>query len=479
MKKVSSSSHTNNEPVDDHNNAEPEPHRHKNIIQAGAAALWPQWLSRDAQLLIWARVSMSAARAAAGVITPIYLAIIGFSAAKIGVLFAAVAITSAIISSIAGVWSDRIGRKPFIVIIPMFAVVAAFIFIFTRSVPLIFACAAFGSFGRGAGAGAGAIGPYQSVEQAYLTDTVKPQRRTDLFGRIAFASSLGSLLGGGIIASFPDTLPHILKAVNITISVYTAYRITFFWAGIFAFIAGILALFITAQPPAGRKKTAETRAGGANRKILALQRESWNMILKLWVTNALNGLAVGFFGPFITYWFYVRYGVGPGAIGALFAIVNIAAMASNLSAGPIARKFGLTHAILFTRVLQSVLLVPMVYAPNFIIAGAIYLIRMLVQRVGLPLRQSFVMSVIPSEDRGAASALSNLPMQGTSAIAPIFAGELFQTGVLELPFELGAIFQLMNAIIFYLFFKSIKPPEERAQASPLPNVALGNPQPDR
>ena len=86
---------------------------------------------------------------------------------------------------------------------------------------------------------------------------------------------------------------------------------------------------------------------------------------------------------------------------------------------------------------------------------------MLAQRVGLPLRQSYVLGVVRSEERGTVGVLSNLPSQVTSAACPTLAGYLFDHVALSLPFEIGALLQGINTLVFYLFFRNIQPPEER------------------
>ncbi|HEU5345073.1 MAG TPA: MFS transporter [Ktedonobacterales bacterium] len=432
--------------------------------------LWPAWMTRDVSLVILARLFMSGARALAGIVTPIYLALIGFSALKLGWLFVAVAITSAIFTSAVGLLSDRIGRKPFLIALPLFAAIAAIVFAITRSVPLLFAFAALGSFGRGAGAGGGSIGPYQPAEQALLAEAAPPRARNDVFGRMAFASSLGAVIGGGPLATLPDLLPHLGMGGADGMA---GYRAAFIAMAGLASIAALLVIPIADHRPA-RPRDASGAARGARswNPLRRISPVSWPILLRLWVTNSINGLAVGFFGPFITYWFFRRYGAGAALVGALFTAVNLAALASNLYAPRLAERLGLVRAIFWGRTLQAVLMIPMVLAPTFWLAGLFYLIRMQAQRIALPLRQSYVMAVVPTHERGTVAAFSNLPTQVTSAITPGIAGYLFDTVSLELPFEIGAALQFLNAALFYLFFHRAPPPEERAAEHPSPPAAL-------
>lgn len=426
------------------------------------AAIAPPWQTRDLGLVLAARAAMSAARALAGVLVPIYLAILGFDAVQLGALFSVVALVSAALSALIGLASDRIGRKPFLIALPLLTAGAAVVFGLARVAPVLFAAAALGSFGRGAGAGAGAVGPYQPAESAYLADGVPAQYRNDLFGRIAFMSSLGALIGGGPLAALPDLLPR-LGVPGMAGHSLAGYRVAFLVMAALALAAGLLAVPIaeTHRARAAQDTAALGAARGRANPLRHISRQSWSTLWRLWVTNSVNGLAVGFFGPFITYWYYERFHAGPAQIGLLYAVINLAAMVSNLYAAPLARRLGLVRAIVISRSLQAALMIPMVLAPSFWLAGGFYLLRMLAQRVGLPLRQSYVMAVVPKEERGSVAALSNLPSQGTSAIGPTIAGELFAHVSLALPFEVGAALQGLNTLLFYTFFHRQPPPEER------------------
>jgi MFS family permease len=432
-------------------------------------SILPPWLTRDMRLLLVARIFMSTARAVAGIIVPIYLSIVGFNAIMLGLLFLVVAITSAILSSLSGLLSDRFGRKPFIIFIPLLTAIASVAFAFSHVVALLFIFAALGTFGRGSGASAGIVGPYQPAEQALLAEAVPQRYRNNLFGYVGFASSLGALIGTGPLTALPQLLTNVglLNPHGLD-----SYRLTFILMAVGAAIAGILAIPVTDPFRARHKvsstepKAFQTTSEGKSKRGWrnSISQQSWPILWRLWITNSFNGLAVGFFGPFITYWFYERYGAGPATIGLLFSIINLAAMFSNLGAATFARRLGLVRAMLIGRLLQAVLLIPMVLAPSFWIAGAIYLVRMVAQRMALPLRQSYVMGVVPTEERGTVGALSNLPSQATSAVSPVLAGYLFDEVSLSLPFVIGAVLQGINAVLFYTFFRNILPPEEKTRS---------------
>ncbi|MGH9305028.1 MAG: MFS transporter, partial [Acidimicrobiales bacterium] len=408
------------------------------------------WMDRNLGIVLGARGAMSAARAIAGIVTAIYLSAEGFSALRIGMLFLCVSLASAVMSSFIGLGADARGRKLFLVVVPLLASASALVFAFERETVLLFIFASLGSFGRGAGAGSGSVGPYQPAEAAFVADTATEERRTDAFGRLFFLSSLGAL-AGGLLAG----LAQPGKATGAAAMV--AYRPAFLAAAALSALAGILAL--------GLSEPTRRQAAGGRRPRLVLPRRSWEVLWRFWITNGLNGMAIGMFGPFISYWFHRRYGSSPGEIGILFAVVNVATLASSLSAASLGRRFGTVRAIVGVRFIQGVLLVPMALAPSFYAAGAIYLVRMLVQRLGVPLRQSFALSVADPAERASLIALSNLPSQGSQAISQVFAGYLFDEISLAAPLLIGGLLQALNAGAYGVLFLAKDPGRTRPAMS--------------
>ncbi|MCK4176643.1 MFS transporter [Aciditerrimonas ferrireducens] len=420
--------------------------------------LWPPWMDRNLRLVWSARLVMSVGRALAGVVTALYLADRGLSAVGIALVFMVVALASALLSSLSGLLSDRVGRKPFLVVFPLLTAAAGLVFALARPLALLVVFAALGSFGRGAGAGAGAVGPYQAVESALATESVRAGRRNDVFGRLAFASSLGAL-AGGLLADLAHRHHGALGAV------IAAYRPAFLAVAACSALAGLLALWIREPARTTGGDDVPVPRGKERRGGMRWPARSVPLLVRLWATNTVNGVAVGMFGPFVSYWFALRYHVGPGEIGALFAVVNLATLPTTLEAAGLARRFGIIRAMTALRLAQAVLLVPMVLSPSFLLAGAIYLVRMAAQRAALPLRQSYVLAMAHPEERASVAALSNLPSQLAMGVSPLASGYLLEEVSLSLPFELAGLLQALNAGLYWLFFRHAAPEEERARSA--------------
>lgn len=251
-----------------------------------------------------------------------------------------------------------------------------------------------------------------------------------------------------------------------------AYRPAFLAAASLAATAGVLALWLedpasrlrlrARTAPAGdgagrgtgateraRPRRGESRTPGPARP--GWPRRSWPALWRLWVANGINGVALGLFPPFLSYWLHRRYGVGAGEIGLLFALVNAGSLASTLVAAPIGRRLGAVRAIAAARAFSGLLLLPMAVAPSFALAGGLYFARMLAQRVGMPLRQSFTQDLAHPAERASVAALSVLPSQATMAASQPVAGLLFELS-LAAPLLLGGVSQCANALAYVVLF---------------------------
>jgi len=407
------------------------------------------------------RLSMSVARSMAGVVVSVYLAERGLNGLEVGLIFAAVALSATGMSSLIGLLSDQVGRKWFLVVVPMLAALAAVVFAITTSIPALVVAACIGTFGRGAGAGAGAVGPYQPAESALLTESVPARERNGAFGLMATSSSVGALVGTILVSLLAPAVVVVAHSGSSSASpaevLLGEFRWVFVAAAVLAALAGIIALWLEDD----RRRSRAGADGVRQRQRLHFPRRSLPVLIRLWATNSVNGLAVGVFGPFVSYWLYRRFGASAAEIGVLFSVVNFLSIASGLVAARVARRLGILRAIVGIRVVQGLLLFPLALAPSFAIAGAIFAVRMVVQRIGMPLRQSYVLALADPDERASTAALANVPAQATMAGGPVLAGYLFDDVGLSVPFLLGGALQLVNAAMYAFFFRSLAPEEER------------------
>jgi MFS family permease len=448
------------------------------LSRARGSRFRPVWLHRDLGLLFGGRALRSISQAFLAIIVPLYLARLQFSAVQIGALFSAGAVASALLSAAVGILSDRIGRKKLLVLIALLSVAGGLVFALTETYVVLVLAGALGTIGRGGGAGSGgAMGPFAPAEQALIGEHAGEEARTTAFGVVSFVGVLA-----GAVGSLVALVPAALKGVA-GISLVNGYRVLFILSAVIGVAIAVVVAPVrerraTATPVPKTKvgglstsrsafvadeRTAHLPSGEAPRGPLGISRASWGIIGRFMITNAANGLAVGVLGPFMVYWFFRRFGTDAAEMGVLFFIINLAGAAPDLLAGGFARKLGAVNAVVVTRSISVALLAIMAIMPTFLWAAALYLVRMVVNTLSNPIRQSYLMGIIDPRDRSSAAGLSNMPSQAGAAISPTVAGYLMQQVSLNLPLELAAGLQGINALLYYLFFRNIHPPEEREE----------------
>ena len=127
----------------------------------------------------------------------------------------------------------------------------------------------------------------------------------------------------------------------------------------------------------------------------------------------------------------------------------------------LARRIGLVNTMVFTHVPSSLLLVTVAFAPSFLVAAILFLIREGLVEMDVPTRQSYVMAMVSPAERTVASGVTHLARLGSWAVAPVFAGMLMQGFSLATPLFFGSGVKIFYDILLFRSFRHLRPPEER------------------
>lgn len=404
----------------------------------------PQDRRHEFRLLLVSRTMRSFGMAIVSIIVPLIVADSGVRPVAAGFIFLSASLGSAFLLLVAGFLGDRIGRRPVLVWLGVLAAVATLGFGLLRTYPALVAFAFLGALARGGGAGSGgAWGPFAPVEQPLIAEVVPRSRRNEALGQLAFIGVLAGAFG-----SVASSLPDLLRQIGV--GTVSAEGWTMAIAAIAQLLAGLFVLPVREAPPIPVPSSA-----GHGR----LSPGARSAIAKLSLTNAVNGFGIGFLGPFLTYWLELRYGVGVSQLAILYTLVNLVTAFPYLGAHKIAARFGSTRAILWTRLVGALFTALLPLSPTFLIAGAVYLVRMVFQTVGNPIRQSLVLEMVEPGERGRVSSASALPSQITTAISPAIGGALMEApGLIAVPLYLAAIFMTVNSLLFNYFFQRVRDP---------------------
>ncbi|HET7559812.1 MAG TPA: MFS transporter [Limnochordia bacterium] len=388
--------------------------------------------------LLWTRAARSLGQGILVVDFALYLDALGWSAAAIGAILGAGSLFSAAVSLVIGAVSDRSGRRPFLIAYEILVAVAGLVATLTPHPWLLGAAAIAGSFGRGANGGAG---PFAPVEQAWLAEAITPQQRGRVFALNTAIGSVGMGVGA-VLAGLVPLWDGVLTGPN-------AYRP--FFAVVLA--ANLLNVIILSRTPGGEARPRRApQSPTESRQLAATTRSENSDLLKLVVTNLINGTAIGLFGPLTSYWFAVRFGVDAAAIGSMFAATFFLTGAAALGIGQLSGRIGIVRSVVILRLIGVVLLALMPLAPWYWLAATLYVARSVLNRgTGAP-RQALTVGLVRNERRGLATSLNTASLRLPSGLGPALSGLMIAHGELALPWYLGAGLQAVYAWLYSRLF---------------------------
>lgn len=417
--------------------------------------------ARNLPWLYAGRAARSLATAFLTVIFPLYLAREGMGAVEVGLVLSLSGLVSMGLVVAVGLAADRFGRRRALLALSALTAVGGLLLAWFPLGPLIAVVASgLGGVGRGGGAGSGgAWGPVFPAEQPLLAAAAPDENRTHVFGVISFVGVLAGA-AGSLVAGVPQLL------VGDGVSVVIGYRL------LFALAAGLGVAMVGLTLPVREAPVAPAGEADAPPAPMPVRQ----LIGRLSVTNGLNGFAVGFLGPLFTYWLYRRFGVGSAELGVLYAIVNLAAAFPYLRSSALVRRLGAVRTVVWTRLVGVAALVAIPFLPSFLLVGVAYTLRMILNSLGMPARQSFTMAVSDERYRSRVAALGSLPSQVTSLVSPAVAGMVMDEW-LSFPLFGAALFIAANAVAYHFAFHRVAVPGEavrgRAKALPEDGAAGG------
>ncbi len=375
----------------------------------------------------------------------LYLHVMHWKGSSIGLVLGVSGLFGALLSLMIGIGSDRLKRKPFLLVYQVILILSALIAMLTAQPWLIGISAVLGGFGRGAN---GAAGPFSPAEQAWLAENIRSSKRGLVYSMNTALGFFGTAVGA-LLAVLPTLWTTWFSGA-------LAYRPLFAMVGILA-LADLVLIGTTEENYKGSKQntTAETHKEQRTRT----KKENYSL-LKLVFVNVFNGAAIGMTGPLIAYWFALKFHVGPDFIAPVMATTFVVTGIASLITGKMTQHVGLVQSVVFQRTFGLIMLVLLPIIPFYWLASLVYMLRSAFNRSTAGARQAFAIGLVRNERRGLATSLNTVSMQIPWAIGPTITGYFFAAGQLVLPFYIAALLQGAYILMYRKFFGGYKPLED-------------------
>ncbi len=329
-------------------------------------------------------------------VMPIYAEHLGASEASTGWLSTGYSLMQFVFAPIWGRLSDRIGRRPVLLVSIAMTAVAFLLYGFAGSFAVLLVSRLF----------AGAATANIAIAQAYVADVTPPEGRARGMGMIGAAFGLGFVFGpavGGLLAGWSLSAPGLAAAALSAVN--------------------LVAAAVLLPEPA--QHVAATRSRGRFAALASEMRQPGiRRVLFIYLVVTL-----GFSAMEATYAFLAQrqFGLGERQVGWVFAYIGvIVVLVQGGLIGPLTRRFGEKRLLVVGSILQGIALASLPFSSG--VAGLLAATAPLALGSGManPSMMSLLSRFARAEDQGgtlgigqSASALGRIvgPLAGTTSFA--------------------------------------------------------------
>ncbi len=334
---------------------------------------------------------------------PLYAKRFGASGFVTGALFASFSLAQMLCAPLMGRLSDRIGRKPVILISLFGTAVGSLLTGLAGSLPLLFV-------GRILD---GASGASVSVAQGAVTDLAPPRQRAKLLGLLGAAFGVGFVLGPAIggLASLGS------------------HRLPFFVAAGIAAINGIVAIFRLPET------VGKTSAASVHPPTSGSRR---TQLLRLAGIGLLSVTAFGAFEAMFSRFGALRFRLTEGSVSVVFVCVGVwLVIVQGGLVGRVSSALGNVRSLRVGLGIMAIGLVSLSLTRQWWQLVLSLGLLGFGQGITSPNLTARVAEVATDRRRGEALGFQQSASAAARVIGPLVAGWLFDRGV-PLPFAVGA-----------------------------------------
>jgi MFS family permease len=332
----------------------------------------------------------------------------------------------------AGVLSDRIGRKPSLLVASLLIAGAlAGQVLWPSVVGLFLMC---GLLGLGESLATITSGPF-------LMENSSEEERTYLFSFSVGLNTLAGFAGNWFGGRLPAWVGHTAGFAATSTVAYRGALLAMVGIGLACLVP---VLFMKER----RRPLSEP---GARSSPLRFAREHPRLLGKLTSPMLVTSLGAGLLMPFMNVYFRVAYVQSDAAIGTLFAWGSLAMALGLLVAPPLADRWGKIKLVVLTQAWSIPFLVLLGFSPSYGPAAFAYLIRLGLMNMSTPVYQTFVMEQVEQEARATVASLVSMSWSFGWAFSPSLSGWLQAHHGFD-PVFLGTICSYVLAIFMYWQF---------------------------
>ena len=398
----------------------------------------PPETTPDAAVLVAARGVRAFGDGFVSVLLPVYLLGLGFDGFQIGAVATATLVGSSALTLLVGFIAHRFRARPLLSSAALLMVATGVGFVLVHGFWPLLIVAFVGTLNPSSGD----VSVFLPLEQSVLPLTVSAKERTALFARYSLVGSLVAA-AGALFAGVAD-----LFAARGVLSLSQALQGMFGLYGVLAVIAMVLYNRLSStlgEPQPKRAPLVESR----------------RIVYTLAALFALDSLGGGFVvQSLLALWLFERFDLSVATAGTIFFWTGVLSAGSYLVAVRLAQRFGLVNAMVFTHLPSNVLLLLVPFMPTLPLAIMLLLARSALSQMDVPTRNSYVMAIVPPEERAAAASVTSVPRSLAQGLSPLLSGYLLGLSTFGWPLVLAGALKAVYDLLMLAMFAKVRPPEE-------------------
>jgi MFS family permease len=359
-----------------------------------------------------------------------YLPQVGYDAGSVGLILGANGIAVVLGAVPFAIFADWKGKKNVLIIGLLGFPLTLLVFALTTALPALLMAGVFAGLGEGA---------FLSSWNALIADMTTVTNREKAFVLSFIVGTFAFGLGYVVPFAFP-ALESVLHVGILDIHRYSTV--------VLAALSVISPVGIAQVLKGYEEPTRTKRTGGL---------KSLGLLWKFSGVNSIVGLGAGFIIPLVATWFYFRFSIPDTYSGPLLAVSNMTIALAAIGSPFLSKRLGTVNAIVLAQGSSTVFMFAMAFAPDPLLAGALYVVRAALMNMSSPLADSFLMGIVPTEQRSLASAVNSLIWRLPNSVTTILGGWIMVSGNYELPIFLATGLYIIGITGFYGIFRNVKP----------------------